>query len=231
MISSKKNSKNAVSFLTCSRTLAFLAVLGIFFPSPAIAGDSGKGAILPAFQKKMDTLRDWQADFRQKAYIAAVDAYESSSGRVRIKKPGRILWEYLEPDRQILSSDGKKLFFYSVEDRQVIVRDLDANASAGVNLLFIAGARKIGDLFNLDLLRSGPQAPVRIKMTPKKAQANLAYLILSLDRASLRILSLQTFDLLQNNTLVEFSHVRENSHLSAGIFHFRIPKGTEVIHP
>jgi outer membrane lipoprotein carrier protein len=46
-------------------------------------------------------------------------------GRVSIKRPGRMLWEYKDPEKKTFVADGKTFYFYVPADRQVIVRDQD----------------------------------------------------------------------------------------------------------
>lgn len=209
-----------------------LALCFLLFPPTVFAEDSQE-EIIQNLQNKMDSLSDWQADFKQKAYIASVGQSDLSSGKVKIKKPLKVLWEYLEPNRQTLSVDGKKLYFYMEEDRQVMARDLDSGILAGGNLLFLVGEKKLKEIFNMELIREGVSAgePIKLKMVPKKEDATLSYLILALDRKTLRILSLQSFDPFENNTMVDFSNVQENQGLPDKIFLFQIPEGVEVVQP
>src|SRR4029453_1327269 len=44
---------------------------------------------------------------------------------VRLKRPGRMLWEYKDPEKKTFLSDGHSYWFYVPADRQVIVRDQD----------------------------------------------------------------------------------------------------------
>jgi outer membrane lipoprotein carrier protein len=212
--------------------LRLLTLCFLLFPPAVFAGDSQE-EIIQKLQSKMDSMSDWQANFKQKAYISSVGQSDLSSGTVKIKKPRKVLWEYLEPGRQVLSVDGKKLYFYTEEDRQVMARDLDSDALSGGNLLFLVGEKKLKDTFNMELIReeTPTSESVKLKMVPKKEDAALSYLILTLDKKTLRILSLQSFDPFENNTMVEFSNVMENQGLPDKIFLFRIPEGVEVVHP
>ncbi len=210
--------------------ILFSTLFFIFLPLFVLAEDSLKKN-MDGLQQEMDSALDWQADFTQKAYIASIGQYDTSSGIVKIKKPGKVLWEYIAPERQMLVTDGKKLYFYTEEERQVIVNDLDPDNPSGTNLLFLAGEKKIEELFHVDLKggKPDPKDVIEFKMTPKTEQPNLSYLVLAVDKKTFRILSLHSFDPYENHTFVEFSNIRKNSKLPDNIFHFRIPEGTEVI--
>ncbi len=45
---------------------------------------------------------------------------EKGSGSVWFKKPGKMLWEYKTPQAQKIILDGKNLWFYVPEDKQVM---------------------------------------------------------------------------------------------------------------
>ncbi len=209
--------------------LSGLTVFFLMLPLPTLAEES-LDEVVQGLQKEVDSMKDWQADFTQKAYNALVRMNETSTGTVKIKKPGKILWKYLKPELQVLASDGKKIYFYAKEDKQVMIRDLQGSGLSGANLLFLAGTEKIKDLFQVQLLKEtkAPEKTVLLKMTPKKPQPNLSYLVLGVDESSFEIQTLQTFDSYENNTYLEFSNLKKNSKLPDKIFKFKIPKGVEV---
>ncbi|MDH3877689.1 MAG: outer membrane lipoprotein carrier protein LolA, partial [Desulfobacterales bacterium] len=60
------------------------------------------------------------ADFIQKSTIKAMNITDMATGKVYIKYPGMMRWEYEKPDRQIIITDGDKLWVYRPEDNQVM---------------------------------------------------------------------------------------------------------------
>ena len=58
-------------------------------------------------------------------------------GRLLIKKPGKMRWEYTTPEKKLFVSDGVKIYSYIPQDKQVIVaspagrRGDDAGAVSG----------------------------------------------------------------------------------------------------
>jgi len=60
-------------------------------------------------------------------------------GIVSIKRPGRMRWEYKDPEEKLFISDGETFYFYVPEDRQVIVQQQDEQRSLAARLLFGQG--------------------------------------------------------------------------------------------
>ena len=68
-----------------------------------------------------------QAHFTQNTEIKATRQNKTAKGRIWIKRPNKLRWETLEPDPNILVSDGKLFWFYTPpfdqgERGQVIIR-------------------------------------------------------------------------------------------------------------
>ena len=56
-------------------------------------------------------------------------------GVVSIKRPGRMRWEYKDPEAKLFISDGRTFYFYVPADRQVGVSEQDAERSLAGRLL------------------------------------------------------------------------------------------------
>jgi outer membrane lipoprotein carrier protein len=68
-----------------------------------------------------------QAEFTQATDIKATRQLKRAKGRIWIKRPNKLRWETLEPDPNILVSDGKTFWFYTPpfdkdERGQVIIK-------------------------------------------------------------------------------------------------------------
>ncbi|MGD9228162.1 MAG: outer membrane lipoprotein carrier protein LolA, partial [Desulfobacterales bacterium] len=62
----------------------------------------------------------FSADFIQKSTIKAMEITDLATGKVYIKYPGMMRWEYEKPERQIIITDADKLWIYRPEDNQVM---------------------------------------------------------------------------------------------------------------
>ncbi len=61
------------------------------------------------------------ANFSQESTIKAMDITDTASGNLFVKAPGMMRWEYEKPNRQLIITDGKRLWVYRQDDNQVMV--------------------------------------------------------------------------------------------------------------
>ena len=101
---------------------------GVCFAAP----EKGAGEVkLPGLMQEVQTQYQKsagiQAQFTQNTEIKATRQNKAAKGRIWIKRPSKLRWETLEPDPNILVSDGKLFWFYTPpfeqgERGQVIIR-------------------------------------------------------------------------------------------------------------
>jgi outer membrane lipoprotein carrier protein len=90
-------------------------------------------------QKKYDTVRDFSADFQHLYTGGVLKKQLSERGRMLVKKPGKMRWEYSVPEKKTFVSDGVKIYSYIPADRQVIVTSVPRSDQATTPALFLAG--------------------------------------------------------------------------------------------
>ena len=100
--------------------------------------------IIDNVQYQYEVTQDIQATFIQIALIKSIPQEKKSEGRVFFKKPGKMRWEYTDPEQQLLVSDGRTMWYYVAEDQQVIIQDAEelARARKGVDSSFYDGISK-----------------------------------------------------------------------------------------
>jgi outer membrane lipoprotein carrier protein len=141
-----------------------------------------------------------------------------------LKRPGRMLWEYRDPERKTFVCDGKSCYFYVPADKQVIVREQAGQRGVAVELL--SGQLDILGRFEIGL-DGGPGGRERLLLVPRKPDPDVERLYLDSD-AEGRILAIEIVDAQGNRSEFRFDTIRENLGLSDGLFRFRIPEGVEV---
>ena len=77
-------------------------------------------------QTFLNEVSRYTARFEQRLFDEYGELIEQSSGTVALAKPGKFRWEYREPSRQEIVSDGDTMWVYLPENRQVIVSDSPA---------------------------------------------------------------------------------------------------------
>lgn len=145
-------------------------------------------------------------------------------GSVSLKRPGRMLWEYRDPERKTFVCDGKSCYFYVPADKQVIVRDQAGQRGVAIELL--SGQLDILGRFEVGL-ENGPGGRARLLLVPRQPDPDVERLYLDADPTG-RILAIEIVDAQGNRSEFRFDAIRENVGLSDGLFRFRIPEGVEV---
>lgn len=146
-------------------------------------------------------------------------------GNLSLKRPGRMLWEYRDPERKTFVSDGRSFYFYVPADRQVIVRDQAGEQGVAVELL--SGRLDILGRFEV-ALEARPQGGERLKLTPRKPDPDVEQAYVESDPKG-RITAIEILDAQGNRSEFRFEAIHENVGLPDTLFRFRIPDGVEVL--
>jgi outer membrane lipoprotein carrier protein len=205
--------------------LVALALLGQTVSPPAAAPGPTAEELARRITARHRTVRDLTARFIQTYRSGLVGREIVESGTLSLKRPGRMRWEYREPERKTFVSDGQKYYFYIPADRQVVVRDQASDRS--VTTLLLTGQSDILAEFNVAL-----EAPLhgrpRLRLTPRRADAEVEELVLEVDERD-RIRAIQVRDAQGSESRFQFEGMRENVGLEDGLFRFEMPKGVEVV--
>ncbi|HEV3058038.1 MAG TPA: outer membrane lipoprotein chaperone LolA [Vicinamibacterales bacterium] len=201
-------------------------------PVTSRAAEPTATELAQSLQKRIDGIKDFSADF--------VHAYEGGvlkkrvieRGRLLVKKPGKMRWEYTEPEAKSFVSDGAKLYSYVPADKQVIVSPVPADDQATTPTLFLAGKGSLTRDFTAslaDLPPGMPEGSRTLKLVPKSRQQDYDWLMLVVDPVTLGIRGLVTVDAQGGKSSFSFTNLKENLNLSDKDFTFKIPRGVDVL--
>jgi outer membrane lipoprotein carrier protein len=168
---------------------------------------------------------DLVARFTQTYRSGALGRTLVERGVVKVKRPGRMLWEYESPEKKTFVSDGRKFYFYVPADKQVIVREQDS--ARGLPALLLSGKGGLLSEFEASL-ETGPPGRSRLKLVPKVADPEVSLVFLEVD-ALHRIRRIDVEDAQGTLSAFEFDDIRENVGLPDHTFRFDVPRGVEVI--
>jgi outer membrane lipoprotein carrier protein len=185
-----------------------------------------------SLQHKYDTIRDFSADFVHTYTGGVLHKQLTERGRVLIKKPGKMRWEYTAPEKKLFVSDGVKVYSYFPEDRQVRVDSVPKDDQAGAPIMFLAGKGSLIRDFTptvADVPAGSPPNSVALKLVPKAAQPDYDWLVLVVDRQSFTLRTLVTVDGQGGQSSISFVNLQENVSPADKEFTFNIPRGVDVI--
>src|SRR5690348_13689828 len=80
--------------------------------------------VAEGIQQQYDKVRDFSADFTHVYRGGVLKKQLTERGKVLIKKPGKMRWEYAAPENNVFVSDGSKVYSYIPADKQVTVTDV-----------------------------------------------------------------------------------------------------------
>lgn len=185
-----------------------------------------------ALQKKYTTVRDFSADFTHTYRGGVLKKQIVEKGRLLIKKPGRMRWEYTSPETKQFVSDGTKIYSYIPADKQVIVGTVPVDDTASTPALFLTGKGDLTRDFTASAgeLPPGTAAGARaLKLVPRKAQPDYDWLVLLVDPATLSLRGMMTADAQGGTSVFSFTNLKENVGLPDATFTFKVPRGVDVI--
>jgi len=205
--------------------------------------------VVRALEQGYGTLNDMQSDFVQRSSLASMKREEKGGGELFIKKGGgkdaMFRFNYSKPKQQIVSN-GKKVWYYLPEQKQVMVMELSQlfEGGNGVALNYLTGMGHVSRDFNI-VFAAEPRdkkGNYVLELTPKQKSPAMAKLQLGVEADAVEqfiakghpstpfpIVWSTVFDQAGNSTRIEFSKVRTNRGLDSRKFNFKVPAGVEIV--
>jgi outer membrane lipoprotein carrier protein len=214
------------------------ALIGLFLPAlllvqPGLVEATGgpDGAeVVAGLQLWLDETRDLEGDFEQILSSGALGSGLRETGKLWIHRPGKMRWDYREPENKVAIVDGEKTLLWVEEDRQMIRGRLDGEGDLLSNLL--AGEGRIADLFTVTPeIESveGDRGSFRVRLVPKRESEALEEIVLEVLSPQFSIVAAEVLDATGNRIEYRFSRLRRNRGVPARRFEFEPPPGTEIL--
>jgi outer membrane lipoprotein carrier protein len=185
-----------------------------------------------ALQRKYSGIRDFSTDFVHTYRGGVLKKQITEKGRLLIRKPGKMRWDYTNPEPKEFVSDGVKLYSYIPADKQVIVGSVPQEDVANSPALFLAGKGDITRDYAASIVEppaGSPPGVTALKLVPHTPQPDYDWLVVLVDPGSLALRGLVTADAQGGTSLFTFSNLKENVGLSDKDFTFQMPRGVDVI--
>jgi len=194
--------------------LTALALMGALTGLGPSAGPSTPAEELARrLEQRHRSASDLTARFVQTYRSGLIGREVVERGVVSIKQPGRMRWEYREPEKKTFVSDGKTFYFYVPADRQVIVRS--QADSRGIPALLLSGRGEILTHFAVTEEEAPSTGLRRLRLVPREPDPEIDHVLLDVD-GSARIRGIAVLDAQGNRSQFAFDR-------------FQVPKGVEVV--
>ena len=215
--------------------------------APAVAQETQRLSareVASLVQSFYDQSPTFQANFRQTQYTKVYDRTERASGRVVFEKPGKMRWDYAEPNGQVFVSDGEKLLVYQPPETgerngQLIERSMSEHQLPQA-FSFLTGTGRLDRDFRFRLLdsrRSGFSSGYVLELRPREPTPQydrVLFFVRVVEREGRRAGVIQRvliIDSTGNRNRFDFSRMRFPSDVPETRFRFRPPPGTRRVRP
>jgi outer membrane lipoprotein carrier protein len=199
----------------------FLSILALL-ASASLVHAADSLSQLDSFIMDVET---FQADFEQTLYDADSEPLQTSLGTIKLKRPGRFVWSYTQPDDQQIIADGERIWLYDKDLEQVTVNAIN-DRIAGTPLVLLMRSAPLDDSFDIQAL--GEADGINwVELTPKAETSDFELVFIGLNEAGLAAMELR--DNFGQATQIRFSNFESGIELDDSLFMFVVPEGVDVI--
>jgi len=197
--------------------------------SPVAAEASGAADVLRGLQAWLDGSRDLQGRFEQIVVSGALGSGLEERGELWIERPGRMRWDYREPEAKVALIRDDLTWFYLAEDEQLIRGRLEPGSD--LLPLLLAGEARLDQLFEASLNPpddGADRSGYRLRLVPRESSEQFVHIELTLGREDFSIREVEVLDAAGNEIRYRFLDLRRNEGLQPGLFVFEPPPGTLI---
>lgn len=212
------------------------------FPTGAAGEDADEKAVkevrevVKQLQARYEKTKDLQADFTQKTMIEGFERPLTSTGKVYIKKPGRLRWNYLDPSIEEIYVNRDDVKVYVPEHKQVLIGKLTQMAASKAPLELLQGAARLTESFDVSPAAGngrGVGGIRQLNLVPKATAGDpnrsLQRIVVEVYPKTYFIRTVALHELSGNVAQFEFSAPQANMGLGDELFELKFPADVEVV--
>ena len=147
------------------------------------------------------------------------------SGQFFFKKPNLFKWDYLEPSKNQLISDGELLYLYDPDLKQVVISQLKKFGGLSPAMLLVTN--DIESLFEVTIIQDKKGVSWFRALPHEPEKANFKEVFINFSQKKLK--SMRIIDGFDNTTEIDFIKVSLNTDINEAIFLFNTPEDIDVI--
>jgi len=221
--------------IACFFSLGLLPALWGLPAGAAVPAATDVGELVDKVQSACSQVRDLSARFHQTATNRSLGQVREASGLFLVKRPGKMRWDYQKPEPLLFVTDGKTLWAFSPNDKQVVVQDLEEAFTSRTPLSFLTGDCQLRREFAVaPVEHAGTRASPNVRildLKPLRETAGITRVLLEVNLQSYMIEKTTLFDAAGNTTVIALTDIKLNSGLGDQQFHFTPPAGVTVVTP
>ena len=197
----------------------FLGFATLVCALPASASE-----ILDQLNHFLADTRTLTADFKQVAIDESGHPGQPVRGTFLLAKPGKFRWNYVQPYRQEIVANGKKVWFYDEDLEQVTIKRLD-HAIGSTPALLLTGEVNVEENFTVE--DQGERDGMHWTRLLPRAEDN-TFQSIQIGIAKDQLAGMELSDHFGQLTRISFSNLKINQPIEDKRFEFTPPKGVDV---
>ena len=219
-------------------SLALIGLVGIDFMEDRSAAAQNEPAarradlslteIIDRVEQRYD-VPGFSAAFRQKSTIKAMDITDEATGKLFVKRPGKMRWEYEQPIPQVIITNGSRLLIHRPEDNQVMLGKSPAFFGDGKGAGFLADIRVLRRKFEITPAPETDPLVYTLRLRPVEETMEVSEIYLQIVKADFIVKRVITFNTYGDETAIELIDSTFDAIPGDQLFTMGIPEGADVL--
>jgi outer membrane lipoprotein carrier protein len=152
---------------------------------------------------------------------------EESKIKMYFKKPNGFYWETITPFKELIVTNGVKLWNYQPDLEQVVIEDWDSSKSELAAQLLNGETENLGSDYQIEQLYSDDSGDHQFTLTPLATDSVYERISISFVTSELDQIYLNSKN--GQQTVWRFVTIERNESLEDNVFEFDPPAGIEII--
>ena len=220
------------------RALGAVLILGLvtFFPVKAVeSADSNPSLteLLKHFNESQETVKSLTASFRERKNLSLLAKPIVSNGTFLYSKPGRIKWEYTDPEPRVFLITEEHFVAYYPSQKRAEEVPLGKLTGRRVFRVFGIGqsAEDLGKFFDISLASENSiEGTFLLVLTPKRQRVRdrLQQVRFWIEEKTYLPRQLEYLESDGDSTVLSFTNIRVNPEIAEARFNIPIPKDVPI---
>ena len=183
-------------------------------------------ALFKGVENRYNRVQSLQVFFHE-SYSAPQRPKRTESGTLRLRKPGRMRWDYTDPAGKLFLSDGKNVYIYTPTNNEVEKFKMKDSEDMHVPLAFLLGKLNFDKEFQeFQSRREGELTWIVAKPRSENLPYTKVEFAITTDFQIRRVL-VTGYDL--SVTDFAFDQEKVNPSVDSKIFRFQLPAGAKLV--
>ena len=212
--------------------LVFIMSLLLLVVLPGQAENEMAKKLIMGLESRYGSMKGLAADF--------VQVYRDPSGRklqeqgtLQLKRPGKMRWDYRQPEEKLFIVNDKKVYFYIPTEKEVTITELKESDDPRAPFVFLLGRGNLQkDFKSVEI--SSVESPivagnVVLELIPKRISTTLKRLFVEIEPKAIRLSRIVLINASDGRSDFILSNFKENYVLEDSNFEFTPPQGVKVL--